>query len=225
MTERRTESTTGSGPVGEGGYRVRQGDCLVSIAWRHGHAPDTIWDHPGNRTVKEAREPTVLMPGDRLHIPEIEPRAESCSTERRHSFRRKGARPKLSVRFIFRGEPRADQPYRVNIPGQEIARGNLDGDGRLEEVLPFAARRVTVIVGESGFEETYAFDVGGLDPVTEVSGLQERLLNLGYPCSQEGELDDGTRAALEQFQRDRGLEATGESDDDTRRALLDAHGS
>jgi hypothetical protein len=225
MNERRTESTTASGPVGEGRYRVRQGDCLVSIAWQHGHAPDTIWNHPDNQAVKEAREPTVLLPGDRLHIPEITPRTESCPTEQRHNFRRKGACPKLSVRFTFRGEPRADQPYRINIPGREIARGNLDSDGKLEEVLPFAARRVTVIVGESGFEETYAFNVGGLDPITEIAGLQERLLNLGYPCSQEGELDDSTRAALTQFQRDRELEATGEPDDDTRQALLDAHGS
>jgi hypothetical protein len=225
VSERQTTSASDSGPVGEGEYEVRQGDCLVSVAWEHGHDPRTIWDHPDNRAVKDARTENMLLPGDRLHIPAIEAGRESCGTEQKHRFRRKGARPKLSVRFLFHGEPRADQPYRIDIPGQPIVEGTLDGDGKLEEILPMSTRTVTVAVGEPGAEEMHRFTVGGLDPIGEVSGVQERLFNLGYPCSQEGELDDSTRGALLSFQQDHDLEATGEPDQDTRQALLDAHGS
>jgi len=220
-----TDSETGYGAVGNGEYRIKQGEDLATIAWQRGHDLNTIWNHADNAEVKEKREnPEILKPGDRIHIPDIEGKQESGGTEQRHSFRRKGAPPKLSMRFLLRDEPRSDQPYRINVPGQEIIQGTLDGDGAMEQVLPFGVDKVTIYVGEPEFEERFELTMGGLDPVTELTGLQSRLLNLGYACPQNGELDEGTQGALNCFQTDHDLEVTGHPDDATRQAILDAHG-
>ncbi len=226
MTDNSTGNGNGDGPVGSGDYRIKQGDDLASIAWQRGHDLDTIWNHADNAEVKQKREnPQILIPGDRIHIPDIETKQESGGTEQRHSFRRKGAQPKLSVRFLTRGEPRADQPFRINLNGQNIIQGNLDEDGALEQVLPFGTDKVTVYVGEPEFEDRFEFTMGGLDPVTELTGMQARLLNLGYACPQNGELDEGTQGALSSFQADNDLEVTGQPDDATQQAILDSHGT
>jgi peptidoglycan hydrolase-like protein with peptidoglycan-binding domain len=59
-----------------------------------------------------------------------------------------------------------------------------------------------------------------------VSGAQGRLLNLGYPVGPiDGKLGPRTRAALRQFQTDMKLQpVSGELDDQTKKALVKAHG-
>jgi peptidoglycan hydrolase-like protein with peptidoglycan-binding domain len=54
---------------------------------------------------------------------------------------------------------------------------------------------------------------------------QAKLERLGYPVENDGELGAKTRTALRNFQRDRGLNATGELDNDTVAALDQDTGS
>lgn len=95
-----SDQDTGQKPVGDGEYEVQQGDCVESIAARYGHLWKTIWDHPKNAAVKsERRDPNVLLPGDRLHIPPLRIRELSKGSDSRHSFTRLGVPSKLVLKL------------------------------------------------------------------------------------------------------------------------------
>src|SRR5512136_2677724 len=105
-----------TGPVGSGEYTVQAGECLSSIAYEHGLTWQKIWNDPGNAEVKNTRkDPNILYPGDRLHIPEIEQREESCVTEKVHRFVRKGVPEQLNIIIKREGEPIKNEKYTLNI--------------------------------------------------------------------------------------------------------------
>ena len=61
---------------------------------------------------------------------------------------------------------------------------------------------------------------GHIDPSNEVSGVQHRLSNLGYDCGPDiGAMNEDTKQALLDFQRDNKLERTGEIDAATKAKL------
>jgi peptidoglycan hydrolase-like protein with peptidoglycan-binding domain len=63
-----------------------------------------------------------------------------------------------------------------------------------------------------------------LNPIDTVSGIKQRLNNLGYHCGDESEEEtDAVLEAVLQFQKDNGLKETGEFDDATRAKLESLH--
>ena len=123
-------------------------------------------------------------------------------------------------------EPRADAPYLLVI-GAVTKTGNLDGDGRVEVTIPPSAREGRLILHPgTGDELVVPLDLGAMDPADEISGVRRRLRNLGFACTAEG--DDMTgdlEAALREFQKQNGLEATGAADQATADKLKELHGS
>ncbi len=214
----------GTGPVGQGDYVVRQGDSMASLAIDTGHFWETIWNAAANAELKEVRQnPYVLLPFDRVTIPEINPKTESGETEERHRFVRKGAPEILIIRFLRGDEPRANEPYLVDIDGT-ASEGVTDADGQVEIVIPPDARRGNMTFPSEGDE--YELDLGHLDPITELSGVQTRLRNLGFFDELiDGEPSEALTKAIRAFQKDAGIEGTGELDDDLRAALVENHGS
>jgi len=215
----------GGGPVGQGEYIVQQGDCIATIAKGSGHFWKTIWNDAANSGLRQARrDPWVLLPGDRVHVPELRIKHECGATEQRHRFRRKGEPHEFRIQLLDDGQPRANEPYWLEIDGVILASGNLDGEGKLLIRIPGSARRGTLRVGQ--VSDAYPLAFGGIDPISELTGVQQRLNNLGFPCGQEdGILGAGTRAALKRFQRKHKLSATGDPDQATRDKLKEAHGS
>ena len=67
----------------------------------------------------------------------------------------------------------------------------------------------------------WTLKLGHMDPVSENTGVQAILNNLGYDAGAEndGTIDEQFKAALMAFQSDNDLEPTGEIDDDTRSLL------
>jgi N-acetylmuramoyl-L-alanine amidase len=130
----------------------------------------------------------------------------------------------LSVRLLDAdGEPLADEPYVLEIDGQHTE-GRTDSDGLVEISIAPDARHGTLRLTER--RQTHQLELGHIDPIESISGVQARLNNLGFDCGEvDGRLGPQTAAALRQFQSASDLEATGTLDDDTRQALQDSHGS
>jgi N-acetylmuramoyl-L-alanine amidase len=214
-------------PVGEGEYVVDQGECLSSIAYENGFLVETLWNHPGNASLRAGRkDPNILMPGDRVHIPDVRTREESCATDSAHTFLlRQITHVHRIVLLDSDGKPRESLRYKITIKGGSTKSGTTGSDGVVEvSILPNAREGELVVYSDLG-EETYELHLGAMDPPTTVSGIQARLNNLGYSCGEvDGLMGPKTAGALKCFQKDQNLTASGKVDDGTRDALVRLHG-
>ncbi len=205
---------------------VKQGESVATIAFATGHLPDAIWSAPENDELRKKRaDQAVLMPGDRIFIPEKKQKTVSVQTGSAQKFKATVPKPPLKLKLEVAGKPLANKPYVLTVNGKE-QRGTTGGDGGLEEKVPVHASTAQVRVGEGSEALTWIVDLHGLDPVNETSGIQARLRNLGYdPGPVDGVLGARTRGAIASFQKNAGLDATGEADDATQKKLKEAHGS
>lgn len=201
-------------------YKVKQGDCVSSLADRYGLFPESISKHPRNASLMKRRAfPNILFPGDMLFIPDKKERVESAATEQKHRFRRKGVPEKLRLCLLDNEEPLANLPFELNIDGQ-FFEGTTDAQGILEQTIPPGAMEGKLVVdaGEDRYE--YLLDLGHLDPLDEISGLQGRLNSLDFDCGEiDGIFGSKTKRALSFFQKQHGLEPTGDIDEATKNLL------
>lgn len=204
-------------------YTIKQGDCLSSIAAKYGLFWEKIWNHPQNSQLKEKRkDPYILYPGDVVFIPDKEVKEEPAATEQRHRFRRKGIPEKLELILCLEGEPRRDEDFELEIDGK-LTKGKTDGQGKVSIFIPPGARKGKIILVNTG--EEFALDLGCLDPLTEITGVQARLANLGFHVEISGKWDENSKEALKLFQKQNNLEPSGEIDETTRNKLKEVHGS
>jgi N-acetylmuramoyl-L-alanine amidase len=210
-------------------YTVKQGDCLSSIAQAFGLDWHTLWSDPDNAPLKNLRkDPNVLFPGDTLIIRDRQDNPLPAATAQRHTFRKKNVPAKLRLRLLDpKHHPRANTAYTLLIDGDSSS-GHTDADGRINVPIPPDARRarLTLVDDHNKILDLYDITLGGLDPLSTVSGVQQRLINLGYPCRPaDNILGPRTANALRAFQSAASLPVTGQIDDATRDALQQHHGS
>jgi N-acetylmuramoyl-L-alanine amidase len=206
-------------------HRVQQGESTTSLAYENGHFWKTIWFHPRNEELRKLRgHQNILLPGDEVFIPDIEPGEVPAQTDKRHRFVRKGVPEWLNIRFLdLDGDPYANAVYLLIIDGKHT-RGNLDGQGWLRAPVPPNARQGRAEIGPSGELAACDLDLGALDPITELTGVQARLWNLGlYDGAVNGETSDELREAIHLFREKTGLPEGDEIDDDFRRKLEATH--
>lgn len=205
-------------PVGEGKHLVRRGECVSSIADKHGFFWETLWDAPENRALREVRgDPNVLLPGDRVFVPELrEKEQRRCGTGSVHRFKRRGVPERLRIRFAHADEgPKANMGY-IFDDGRSQRRGETDDDGYLEEWISTRLRIVTITFDDDSVSR---LQVGDLDPPQTVRGAGARLMSLGY-ASPGASL----AVVLENFQLAKELDPTAELDEATVAALVTAFG-
>lgn len=212
-------------PVGQGRCVARAGDCVESIAYANGFFWETIWEHPDNAELKEARKnPNILVPGDRVAIPR-QRREDDCQpVDQRHRYRRRGVPSRLRLRILSDGKPRAGQPFRLDIDGTPVT-GQTDPDGRIDVPIPPHARRGELTVGPPDDQERHELELGHIVPVSDIAGVQQRLSNLGFSCPVDGAIGPDTEAAISDFQVKHELEETGQADAATLAKLEELHGS
>jgi hypothetical protein len=203
-------------------YQVRQGDCIYSIAFEHGFFADTIWNHPNNAELKKKRkDPNVLMPGDVVFVPDKRVKEVSEATNEVHKYRCKNTPKTFRLQFKRFGRPIPNLEYTIKIDGREI-QGKTDSEGWLRQHIPPNARKGVVTMADG---QHFDLNLGHLDPVGEVSGIQGRLQTLGYyEGSVNGRMDEATTEALKVFQNSNGLNVTGEADEQTKSRLQELTG-
>lgn len=211
--------------VGSGDYIVKRGDDMSKIATAHGFFWQTLWNLPENSQLKnERKNPNQLLEGDKVFIPELRRKDESCGDQEKHRFRRKGVPSKLRVALYRSGQPRVGVEWEFTAAGNTYS-GTTGSDGIVETFVPPEASSGTLVLKEGETIETRSMSIGVLDPVESVRGVQYRLKNLGYDCGFSGEIDDKTTEAIKQFQSANELDTTGKNDQDFRDKLQEIHGS
>lgn len=207
-------------------HTVKAGEHLSGIAAQYGFKnADTIWNDPKNADLKKLRkDPHVLRPGDEVFIPDKRAQQLLAPAGARHKFQiaRKKLKLRLSV-LDFRGDPVVSKDVTLECEGAKAE--GTDGDGFIELMISPAAKTATLTVDGDVTE----VQIGHLDPVSDIDGVRARLANLGYLALREGvdgeaEGED-LRLAIRDFQVDNDLDVTGELDDATRAKLEEIHGS
>lgn len=192
-------------------HKVKQGECITSIADKYGLFWETVWNHAENSELKQQRgDPNVLQTGDAVYIPDKEVKEENCATEETHRFRKKGIPAKMVVRLLIDDEPLENVAYRLKVddqwmPDDEI-NGKTDGDGYAKENIPPGAKTAEIVVEDNDkFNLYFPFNFGEIDPLETDAGKRARLHDLGYNVD---DLDD----AVKQFQKDNDLQETDDKD-------------
>ena len=81
------EQVVGSDPIGQGSHVVREGECMSSLAAQKGLFVAQIFEHPANAQLSTVRgDPNILLPGDRVTIPQFARKDVDRSTEQRNKF-------------------------------------------------------------------------------------------------------------------------------------------
>jgi hypothetical protein len=206
-------------------YIVRPGDYLLKLAFIHDFDAEEVWNDPKNEELKKLRKNHhILAPGDILRFPDTP--KEGLPLQAGVTNHYVVEVPKVDVRLVVKdeaGAPIGGEAYTVEGLAP-VMEGTTTPDGAVSFSAPVHLREASLLFPQRNMRLTVR--IGDLDPLEEGSGVVGRLANLGFldlaaiPVS-----DSQLAAALTAFQRAHGIPQTGTLDDDTRRALGDAHGS
>lgn len=193
--------------------------------------------------------PDLAGAGDELKLPDKTVAEKPKGTEATHKFTVAIKPLYLAVRVLnedFTALKNAE--YLLTIPGASPVferKGKLDGNGQLQEKIPVDATKATLVVnlppppqgtdkdvkGKSAM--TWDLLIGALNPILEkapdencVSGVQQRLNNLAFPCGDiTGNLDQKTKDQIKAFQAKYKIDPAGGDPDtgNTQPKLKDVH--
>jgi Putative peptidoglycan binding domain len=214
-------------------YTAKQGDCLSSIAEEYGFVDyKSIYLAPENESFREKRpNPNIIFPGDILFIPDRTSTEFPRPTDQMHLFCLK--REKVYLRICLEDDlqqPFRNKRYRLRV-GHARFQGTTDARGMVEKrISPRDSEgEITVFPLENDPSDpgyTFQLNLGHIDPIDETSGVDARLINLGFgpPDHQDTGLSDEERSqALKAFQDRVGLDVNGQPDETTRRKLSQLH--
>jgi hypothetical protein len=205
-------------------HTIKAGENLILLAAKNGlDSWEKILNDPQNASHKEkSDDPCVINTGDAIFIPDKTLKQQPSAIDNTHPFKIK--RPKGWLRLAVKdadGAPFSGKKYDLYVEGVKAA-GTLPDDGVIEVAISITATNGTLKVWPDESEQPVTWDlmIGHKNPLTEISGVQQRLNNLGFECGEpDGVVDDDTTAAVKAFQARIGVETTGTIDDDLRTKL------
>src|SRR5262245_53829369 len=204
-------------------HEVKPGETLLGLAAANGlESWRDILDRPENAELKKKRtDPGILKAGDQVFIPNKEMGHEPAAVDAKHTF--KIGPPKAWLRLTVKdadGQPHAGKKYELSAAGKTVS-GNLPAGGLIKQAVPIDTTEGTLTVWVGNNSQGWSLEIGHMDPIDELSGVQARLNNLGFDCGEpDGVEDEDTQNAIRAFQVRLGLEATGAVDDALRQKIL-----
>jgi hypothetical protein len=127
----------------------------------------------------------------------------------------------------IRVQPRLGSAFRYALRVGNMAYDDAhDEDGIIDHQVPADAGTGALVIHLLETGETYQWElqIGTLDAPGDVSGMQQRLANLGYYSGAvSGNIDEATQGSVRLFQEDFKLKVTGEYDAATRDKLRSVH--
>ncbi len=184
-------------------YVIRQGDYITKLAYKFGFDADKVWNDPQNAQLRQdgklSQDPNILNPTDMLYIPDqnTPPVTHSLTTGTTNSF--VSDVPTVNVNLKFVEAQFASQAFTVvELPA--LVDLTTGADGTVTFAVPTTQETFTVVFTSDG--TTFTCCLGYVDPIGTVSGVAQRLQNLGYldPNVDFGVEDvDAIREALQEF--------------------------
>jgi hypothetical protein len=201
---------------------VELGECIWTLAHDHGYDHEALWS--ANAALQQqGRLPNELAPGDEVVLPaKDEPVRADASPGKRITIEVEAVLPRARLYFQdAEGKPRTNLGFVARVVTkdgtEQVWEGTTDGSGGFDESVPADAQTLDVVLKLEPEPEPYHFRFAHLDPLETISGIQGRLVNLGYDCGTErGELGPLTRRSLRDFQTEHDVESSGQIDDATR---------
>jgi hypothetical protein len=223
-------------------HNVAPGDCISSICREGGfHRWQTVWSAPENAAIRALRpNPNQLVAGDVVVLPAKQPRTAQRPTGARHTA--VIATQPTYLRLFLRLDEAVDWELTLD-DGKQLV-GHLETDpaalpvgpeGQLVASISPSAQTATLRLWPTRVPPDQRtpdnallvpLELGQLEPVETLRGVQGRLRNLGdYAGPLDGLLTTETAEALRRFRARSGLPEAPGVDAPLRAALGTAHGS
>ena len=187
-------------------HTVAQGETLLRIAKQYGYQTSkALYNHPSNAEFKALRpDPNLIYPGDKITIPPKKEKFIPLRTNSINSFVVQNKKEYFRLQIIHEdGDDITGKRIVITIGSQTIDTV-LPSDGLIEVELndnDSLTGQVDLYLKEdqSSPSESFTAQVGHLDPIDTLSGVQARCNLLGFDCgSVDGINGAKTKAKLQQ---------------------------
>jgi hypothetical protein len=165
-------------------YVIQQGDHLAKLAYKFGFNADTVWKDPKNAQLRRqgqlSPDPNILNPTDMLYIPDSKPLTTHSLTLGTTNVFVADAPPTVTLTHRFIGDDASIYAFKACVVQEldHLTGLMTDENGVLTFQAPVTLDSATVVFTETG--ESWALCIGHLDRINTLSGIFQRLTNLGY---------------------------------------------
>jgi LysM repeat protein len=214
-------------------HTVAQGETLLRIAKQYGYQTSkALYNHPSNAEFKALRpDPNLIYPGDKITIPPKKEKFIPLRTNSINSFVVQNEKEYFRLQIIHEdGDDITGKRIVITIGSQTIDTV-LPGNGLIEVELnenDSLTGQVDLYLKEdqSSPSESFTAQVGHLDPIDTLSGVQARCNLLGFDCGTvDGINGSKTKAGVRDFQYEHDLEVDGIAGAKTKAKLQQVFGS
>ena len=214
-------------------HTVAQGETLLRIARQYGYQTSkALYNHPSNAEFKALRpDPNLIYPGDKITIPPKKEKFIPLRTNSINSFVVQNEKEYFRLQVSYDdGDDVAGKRVVLNIGSQTIDTV-LPSNGLIEVELnenDSLTGQVDLYLKEdqSSPSESFTAQVGHLDPIDTLSGVQARCNLLGFDCGTvDGINGSKTKAGVRDFQYEHDLEVDGIAGAKTKAKLQQVFGS
>ncbi|MBB1335683.1 MULTISPECIES: PGRP and LysM peptidoglycan-binding domain-containing protein [unclassified Pseudoalteromonas] len=214
-------------------HTVAQGETLLRIARQYGYKTSTaLYNHPSNAEFKALRpDPNLIFPGDIINIPPKKEKFMPLRANSLNTFVVKNEKEYFRLQIIHEdGDDITGKRIVLNIGSQTI--DTVLQSNRLIEIELNNNDALTGSVdlylneGETTPTKSFNVQIGNLDPIDTLSGVQGRCNMLGFNCGKvDGVNGTKTKAGVKEFQQAQQLQVDGIAGPVTKSRLVYVYGA